>query len=270
MDAVSSIFDFRRGQSPLLISFPHDGTTVPDAVMARFTDIARELRDTDWHVAELYRFIGALDVSFLRARWSRYLVDLNRPPERAPLYPGHFETSICPVTCFSLDPVYLGGAEPDDAEIDARIRTYWQPYHDHIRAELDRLRAIHGFAVLLDAHSVAGQVPSLFQGELPDLNFGTHGGASCAAHLADAALALAKDQSRFSCVLNGRFKGGYITRHYGSPGEGVHAIQLEINQNTYLARGQFVIDEARADTLRGFLRPMVEAFMDLRLPGADS
>jgi N-formylglutamate deformylase len=258
---LTDLFEERRGGSPLLISFPHDGTEVPDDVRVRFTEAAGELRDTDWHVAELYKFVQAMDVSTIRPHYSRYLVDLNRPPEPVPLYPGKFETAVCPLSCFSLDPIYRTGTEPNDAEIRTRIATYWRPYHEHIEMELRRLKAVHGYALLLDAHSVPGRVPSLFSGELPELNFGTNGGASCAAWVTDAVMALAGSQTHYSHVLNGRFKGGYITRHYGRPAENVHAVQLEINQNTYLETGKFVIDGTKADRLRVFLRQLVEKLM---------
>lgn len=261
---MTDLFECRPGSSPLLISFPHDGTEVPDDVRSRFTNAAGELRDTDWHVAELYEFVREMDVSTIRPRYSRYLVDLNRPPEPVPLYPGKFETSVCPLSCFSLEPIYRSGAEPDDTEIRARVTTYWQPYHEHIEMELQRLKAAHGCALLLDAHSVPGRVPSLFSGELPELNFGTNSGTSCATRVIDAVMALAREQAHYSYVLNGRFKGGYITRHYGRPAENVHAVQLEINQNTYLETGKFVIDGFKADRLRVFLRHLVEKLM---MPG---
>jgi N-formylglutamate deformylase len=227
-------FRFKPGSVPLLLSIPHGGTDIPDEVAAHFAPSAAPRADTDWHLARLYDFAGDMGMSVLAARWSRYLIDLNRPPEDSNLYPGQDTTGLCPVDTFARARLYQPGREPDDAEIRRRLERYWRPYHDQLRAELERLLALHGRVVLWDAHSIASQVPRFFEGRLPDLNFGTADGQSCSLQLQGAVMSVAQAQQRFSFVFNGRFKGGHITRHYGHPERGGHAIQLEMCQCLYM------------------------------------
>jgi N-formylglutamate deformylase len=225
---------FKRGSIPLLVSMPHAGTDIPDDIAARLTPAALARADTDWHLPQLYAMAEEMGASTVAARWSRYTIDLNRPPENTNLYPGLDTTGLCPVDTFAREPLYLAGGAPDEAEIQARLARYWQPYHDTLRAELERLLALHGRVVLWDAHSIASHVPRFFDGRLPDLNFGTAEGKACAAGLQDAVLGAARAQERYSVALNGRFKGGHITRFYGRPDSGVHAIQLEMSQCVYM------------------------------------
>ncbi|MDC8758563.1 N-formylglutamate deformylase [Janthinobacterium fluminis] len=256
-------FRFNAGSIPLLVSMPHVGTDIPDEVAARLTPAALDKADTDWHLVELYGFLREMGASTLAARWSRYAIDLNRPQENTNLYPGQDSTGLCPLDTFHSEPLYLPGQAPDEAEVQRRLRRYWQPYHDQLRAELERMLAIHGTVVLWDAHSIASVVPRFFDGKLPDLNFGTADGASCAPGLSAAVTAPALAQQRFTTAVNGRFKGGHITRHYGRPGANVHAIQLEMCQCLYM-------DEAapfgyRADLaaqVQDLLRQMTTAAAD--------
>ncbi|MBS0466656.1 MAG: N-formylglutamate deformylase [Proteobacteria bacterium] len=228
-------FLFRQGAAPLLISMPHVGTHLPPAIAARLTPEARQVPDTDWHLERLYGFARDLGASILVATHSRYVVDLNRPPDGASLYPGQSVTSLCPVDTFDDTPLYANPAGvPGDAEVTARRDTYWAPYHAQLRAELERMRAAHGVAVLWDAHSIRSVLPRFFEGRLPDLNLGTADGASCDQALAQALLAEASAATGYSAVLNGRFKGGYITRHYGAPARNIHAVQLELTQCSYM------------------------------------
>jgi N-formylglutamate deformylase len=227
-------FSFKAGTVPLLVSMPHAGTDIPDDVAARLAPCAQAKADTDWHLPALYAFAEEMGASMLSARWSRYLIDLNRPPENTNLYPGQDTTGLCPVDTFGRERLYREGMEPDDAEVRRRLERYWRPYHDQLRAELDRLLALHGRVVLWDAHSIASQVPRFFAGRLPDLNFGTADGKSCSPQLEGAMIEAADAQDRFSFVFNGRFKGGHITRFYGNPAAGVHAIQLEMVQCLYM------------------------------------
>jgi N-formylglutamate amidohydrolase len=226
------LFRLQEGGSCLLISVPHAGTFVPAPILAQLTETGRTLPDTDWHVDRLYDFAPACGATLLVATHARFVVDLNRDPAGGRLYPGQAETTICPTETFDGEPVY-DGRPPDAAELALRIATYWQPYHAALARQLERLRGLHGRAVLLDAHSIRGEVPRLFQGSLPDLNFGTNGGAAATPDLAAAAMR-ATAGAGFSQVLDGRFRGGYITRHYGRPGDGVQAIQLELATRTYL------------------------------------
>jgi N-formylglutamate deformylase len=235
-----------RGSAPLLVSLPHDGTFVPDDVAARLTPAARRLPDTDWHVSRLYAIARAFDASILRPAASRYVVDLNRSPEGAALYPGRRETGLVPMVTFADEPVWREGEAPDADEIAARRAAWWQPYHDALRGELARLRALHPRVVLWDGHSIRSRVPMLFDDQLPDFNLGTADGASCAPALREAlARTLAGFEGRTHAV-DGRFKGGWITRHYGRPMEGIHAVQLELAQCTYMDEETFAWDEGKA------------------------
>lgn len=234
-DATPAPFTFHQGTAPLLISMPHAGTHVPPAIAARLTPAARQVPDTDWHLPILYGFAQALGASILVATHSRYVVDLNRPPDGASLYPGQSVTGLCPVDSFDDTPLYADPADaPDAAEVAARRNAYWAPYHAQLRAELDRVRALHGVAVLWDAHSIRSVLPRFFEGRLPDLNLGTGQGTSCDPALAQDLLAIANAATGYSAVLNGRFTGGYITRHYGEPARNIHAVQLEMTQCSYM------------------------------------
>ncbi len=243
-------FSLHRGTAPLLISVPHDGTEVPDAQRARMTTPALRLPDTDWHVARLYAFARDLGASVLAPRWSRYVVDLNRPADGAALYPGKFETGPVPTQTFAGEPIYQDGDSPGVDEIDRRIRECWRPYHAAIEHELARLRAAHGRAVLWEGHTIRSRVPLFFDGTLPDLNLGTAEGKSCRAALEDRLTGCLRAQDRYTFVVNGRFKGGYITRHYGDPANGIDAVQLEVAQHRYMDEDTFAFDEAGAAELR--------------------
>lgn len=255
-------FTFYQGTQPLLISMPHAGTYVPPQLAARFTDEARHVPDTDWHMERLYAFAKEMGASILAATHSRYVIDLNRPPDGASLYPGQSVTGLCPVDTFDDTPIYAQGDVPGDAEITERRETVWAPYHAQLRAELDRIRAHHGVAVLWDAHSIRSVLPRFFEGKLPDLNLGTADGASCAPELAAELLQIAKAAQGYSAVLNGRFKGGYITRHYGQPGQGVHAVQLEMTQCSYMQEAlPFDYLPEAAAGVQPHLRRMLEAVL---------
>ncbi|WP_448254797.1 N-formylglutamate deformylase [Ottowia oryzae] len=228
-------FRFRQGTRPLLISMPHVGTHVPPALAERLTPEARHVPDTDWHLDQLYRFADELGASVLMATHSRYVIDLNRPPDGASLYPGQSVTGLCPVDTFDDTPLYADPAHaPTDSEIAARREAVWRPYHAQLAQELERLRAEHGVAVLWDAHSIRSVLPRFFEGKLPDLNLGTADGTSCDPALAAQLLAIAQSNPAYSGVLNGRFKGGHITRHYGRPADNIHAVQLEMTQCSYM------------------------------------
>lgn len=255
----SDTFTLHRGTRPLLLSLPHDGSAIPDALAARMTDAARRAPDTDWHVARLYAFARELGASLLVPRYSRYVVDLNRPPDDASLYPGQNTTGLCPLVQFSGEPVYRDGGAPAADEIAARVDAYWRPYHAALQAEVARLRAAHGRVLLWEGHSIRGELPFLFPGRLPDLNLGTAGGASCAPALQARLEAVLSAQSRYDWVANGRFKGGYITRHYGDPDHGVDAVQLEISQRSYMDEASFAWDETRARQLQPLLRDLLGA-----------
>lgn len=254
-------FTLHRGSAPLLVSLPHDGSEIPPELAARMTERAGIAPDTDWHVSRLYAFAKELGASVIAPRHSRYVVDLNRPPDDTSLYPGQNTTGLCPIVQFSGEPVYRDGAVPDAAEIDARVQHYWRPYHAALEAELRRLRAAHGRVVLWEGHSIRGAVPFLFEGRLPDLNLGTVDGRSCTPALQAKLVAVLQGQRRYDWVVNGRFKGGYITRHYGDPANGVDAVQLEISQRIYMDEDSFAWDESRATQAQAALRALLEAVL---------
>lgn len=255
------LFHLTRGAIPLLVSFPHSGTFIPPEMAARMTPLALTVPDTDWHVPLLYKFLDAIGASRLEATHSRYVVDLNRPPDDQELYAGQKKTGLVPMDSFSGEPLYRDGATPAPEEIVAR-RKFWQPYHDALAQELSRLKAIHGSVVLWDAHSIESVLPSLFEGRLADLNLGTFNGKSCDSDIVEAVLDTAK-QSGFDAVLNARFKGGYITRHYGAPKKGIQAIQLEMAQTIYMDEGPpFAFRPDRAAKVTTAIRAMIKAALE--------
>lgn len=233
---MTTPFHFKAGHAPLLISMPHVGTLLPTEIAATMDPVAQQKADTDWHLPLLYNMAEQLGASIITAKYSRYVIDLNRPMEDSNLYPGQDTTGLCPVDTFAKQPLYPNGYVLDKELIASRIESYWQPYHRQLGAELERLKALHGKVVLWDAHSIASVVPRFFEGRLPDFNFGTADDKSCAHELQ---LCLKQTISNslnagFSHVFNGRFKGGYITRHYGQPGKNIHAVQLEMSQRIYM------------------------------------
>ena len=266
------VFTLGRGTAPLLVSLPHVGTAIPDDLVPALVPRALALEDTDWHLAEVYGFARELGASVLVPRFSRYLIDLNRPPENAPMYPGANNTELVPTRFFTGDPLYREGRVPGEGEIARRRETYWRPYHGALAAELARIVALHGHALLWDGHSIQAEVPWLFEGRLPDLNLGTAGGASCAPALRDSLMAVLAAQSTFSHVTDGRFKGGYITRRYGRPQEGVHAIQLEMGLATYMDETRATLAAAAVDgdrvaRVRRVLRALLKTTLDWRPDG---
>ncbi|MFY2764192.1 N-formylglutamate deformylase [Arenimonas sp. MALMAid1274] len=252
------VFTLHRGTAPLLISLPHDGIALPEDIAARVTPEARGVPDTDWFVSRLYDFARGLGASLLVPNYSRYVVDLNRPPDDVSLYPGQNTTGLCPAVRFSGEPVYLPGQAPSPEEVAARVERYWRPYHEALAGELARLHAQHGRVRLWEGHSIRSQVPFLFEGRLPDFNLGTAAGASCTPELQSRLEAVLQAQDDYTWVANGRFKGGYITRHYGRPGAGVDAVQLELAQCTYMDEVNGRYDRDRAQALQQVLTKLLE------------
>jgi len=256
---MSPVFRHHAGDLPLLISVPHDGRDIPDDIRGRMTEAGRSIPDTDWDVARLYEFATNLGASTVIANFSRYVVDLNRSVDDVSLYPGQVATGLCPEYTFAGEAIYCSGGVDND-EKSRRVIQYWRPYHDHIRETLASIREQHGFALLWDAHSIPSAVPRLFDGLLPELNLGSNGGASCKSAFEEAVLAVAIT-SPFDVVLNGRFKGGHITRHYADPENGVHALQLEMAQRVYMCEETGSFDTKKAAVLRDTLQKMLNAFL---------
>jgi N-formylglutamate deformylase len=246
-----SAVEILRGDSPVILGLPHTGTRVPADIRARLNARGRALTDTDWHIDRLYaELLGG--ATLVRATFHRYVIDANRPPDGASLYPGQNTTDLVPLTDFDGLPIW--DQPPDAAEISRRRAAYHAPYHAALRAEIDRIRARHGVAILWDCHSIRSQIPFLFAGTLPDFNIGTADGTTCDPRLESLVADLCRASGR-STVVNGRFKGGWTTRHYGQPARGVHAIQMELAQSTHLATESppFAYDPDKAATLRGTL-----------------
>ena len=257
---MSDTFFFEQGESPLVLRIPLDGRDVAPGMVERMSEVGRLLPDTDWNVRRLYSFADQLGASVVAARYSRYVVDLNRPASDAALYEGQLSTGLCPSRTFSGEEIYGSGWSCESAEQAQRVQTYWLPYHDLLGSELDRIREEFGYALLWDAHSIRSEVPSLFDGVLPDLSIGTNDGASCDRRLQNAVLEAA-ESSGYSLALNGRFKGGHITRNYGDPETSVHAIQLELTQRLYMNEATLSYDEKAADNLTNVVRGMLGAFL---------
>jgi N-formylglutamate deformylase len=264
---MQDVYTLHRGTTPLLVSLPHVGTQLPDDLRPRLVPRALGVENTDWHLDHVYAFARELGASLLVPRYSRFVVDLNRPPENTPMYPGVNNTELCPTRFFTGDALYRDGQAPDAAEVARRVQRYWRPYHEALAAELARLREQHGHALLWDGHSIESRLPWLFEGRLSDLNLGTVDGASCAPALRQRLMQTLASQQHFSHVTDGRFKGGYITRRYGRPAEGVHAAQMEMCFSTYLLeeRAPWTLDETQVrDRLQPVLASLLQAMLAWR------
>ncbi len=251
-----------QGDGPIVLGLPHTGTYVPDEIFAQLTPLGQTLSDTDWHVHSLYQ--GLLEeVTTVRATFHRYVIDANRPPSGESLYPGQNTTGLVPLTDFDGKPLWHKA--PDDAEIEARRAAFHRPYHRALAAELDRVHTKHGVAVLYDCHSIRSVIPYLFEGRLPDFNIGTNGGQTCAPEIEAATVRICAATEGYSSVLNGRFTGGWTTRHYGRPQDGLHAIQMELAQATHLATESlpFDYDTGKAAALRRPLGAILGALQDI-------
>jgi len=252
-------FEITQGTSPVILAFPHTGTDVPPEIWSRLNDNGRLLADTDWHIHNLYG--GLLDnVTVVRATFHRYVIDANRDPAGVSLYPGQNTTGLIPDTDFDGKPIWNEGQAPSESDIAERLATFHAPYHAALAAEVARVKALHGVAVLYDCHSIRCHIPFLFEGRLPDFNIGTDGGRTCVPAIEAAAVDVAASAAGYTSVLNGRFKGGWTTRHYGKPETGIHAIQMELAQATHLAEEAppFAYDSAKADSLRAHLKTILQ------------
>lgn len=250
--------EITQGSSPVVLGLPHTGTEIPDEIRTLLNDTGSAIADTDWHIHDLYAELleGATSV---RTRVHRYAIDVNRDPEGQSLYPGQNTTGLCPLTDFDGHPIYRDGQEPDASQIEVRRLAYHQPYHAALQDELDRVRALHGFAILYDCHSIRSHIPFLFDGTLPDFNIGTNSGTACDPGIERGVAEICGNAAGYTSILNGRFKGGWTTRHYGRPERGIHAIQMELTQSTYMNESPpWAYDQAKADRLRPHLKTILE------------
>lgn len=254
--------EIHRGDSPIVLGLPHTGTHVPDDIQARLNTRGQGLDDTDWHIHTLYD--GLLpSATTVRATFHRYVIDANRDPSGVSLYPGQNTTGLVPLTDFNGQDIWDNA--PTDAEVEARRQAFHAPYHAALEAELARVRDLHGIAILYDCHSIRSNIPFLFDGTLPDFNIGTNLGTTCAAQFEAAVQSLCQMADGYSTVTNGRFKGGWTTRHYGRPTEGLHAIQMELAQSTYLTdeAAPWTYDDEKSARLRGHLKTILTTLADL-------
>lgn len=255
--------EIKQGTSPLVLGFPHTGTDVPAEIAQNLNENGLKLSDTDWHIHDLYADLAA-DATTVRTKIHRYVIDANRDPSGESLYPGQNTTTLVPTTDF--DGLAIWNHEPTPEDVEARRLAYHAPYHAALQAELERVKAIHGFAILYDCHSIRSDIPFLFEGILPDFNIGTNLGTTCAPSIEKAVVDSCSSAEGYSSILNGRFKGGWTTRHYGQPQDGIHAIQMELAQSTYLATeaAPWDYDSAKANRLRDHLRTIVTLLIEWR------
>jgi N-formylglutamate deformylase len=261
-------FELHQGTSPLLVSLPHNGVEIPEAIRAKLKPSAHGAPDTDWFVDRLYAFAKVIGASILKPRYSRYVIDLNRSPDDVSLYPGQNTTGLCPLKAFTGESIYLDGQQPDHDEIVSRRTQYWQPYHSALHAEILRIKHQHGKALLWEGHSIRPELPYLFEGRLPDFNLGTAGGASLPDQFLAPIEALLAAQSQYSWVSNGRFKGGYITRHYAVPEQRIFAIQLELAQSAYMDESMSAFDPQKAAPVQVIIENMMRTALLSMAPSA--
>jgi len=264
-------YKLSEGDSPLILTLPHIGTRIPRDIAEDMVEAGREVPDTDWHLDQLWDFVPELEATVLAGRWSRYVVDLNRDPNDTPLY-EEFETSpVCPVERFDGERIYRTAAEPTGQEIRQRVARYWQPWHAELLRQIARIKARHGYVVLIDGHSIRSRVPRLFEGRLPDINIGTAEGEAASPSLIRRVMNKLEGAKRhYAVVLDDRFKGGFITRHYGVPRANIHAIQIELSQVTYMDEDPpFAYREELAEDLRPYLRGLMESLRDWQPEEAD-
>lgn len=257
---MSPSYTLIKGSVPLLISMPHNGEQIPQGIANNMTELAKTVPDTDWHKDKLYDFAKAMGAYIIMPKYSRYVIDLNRDPDGVDLYPGANSTELCPTTAFDLSPLYLEGMQPNTDEVTQRIKLYWQPYHEAVSTTINAIKDEFGKAVLLEAHSILSHVPRFFEGQLPDFNFGTANGTSCSEQLITEINEL--DFAPYNKITNGRFKGGFITRQYGSPKNNVHAVQLELSQHTYMNEPNPAYDEQLASQVKPKLKQLVQCLID--------
>lgn len=257
---MNSTYSLSSGNVGMLISMPHNGQQIPQSIADTMTDNGKNVSDTDWYIDKLYDFAKTMGIYTLAPKYSRYVIDLNRNPSGEALYVGADNTELCPTTAFDSSDLYLTGLKPTQEEVANRIECYWNPYHQALASTLAQLKQQYSRVVLLDAHSILSQVPRFFEGKLPDFNFGTADGSSCDNTLLESIKEI--DLSPYTSVFNGRFKGGYITRNYGSPENNIHAIQLELSQATYMDEANNSYNEQKAEQVKQQLKRFVECLVN--------
>ena len=262
-----SPLEVHEGVSPVILTFPHGGVHIAENLMRRLNPVGLQLADTDWHIHRLYD--GLLDqATTVRATFHRYVIDANRAPDGHSLYPGQNTTELCPLTDFNGQNIWQDGQAPGAAEVAERRHSCHAPYHKALADQIDRIKNRHGVALIYDCHSIRSRIPHLFEGPLPDFNIGTNDGASCASSIESTVLSQCRNATGFTHVLNGRFKGGWTTRHYGNPAQGIHVVQMELAQLTYMMESPpWTLDRPKADAVREHLKIILTRLNTLALEG---
>ncbi|KPP88144.1 MAG: N-formylglutamate deformylase [Rhodobacteraceae bacterium HLUCCO07] len=257
------MIEVTRGEGPIVLGLPHTGTELPGDIREGLNETGLAMVDTDWHIDRLYSGLRD-DVTMVRQVEHRYVIDVNRPPDGQSLYPGQNTTDLCPLTDFDGRAIHREGCAPDAAEIARRIEVYHAPYHAALSTELARVKAKNGVAVLYDCHSIRSVIPRLFDGSLPDFNIGTNLSTSCAPVVEKYVEKICAAAGGYSSITNGRFRGGWTTRHYGDPEAGIHAIQMELAQSTYMQEtAPWAWDAEKATRLRAQLARILNGLSEL-------
>lgn len=247
---------------PILLSVPHCGTQFPDELKGDFMpELAKAPDDTDWFVDELYNFASTYGIDIVSAKYSRWVVDLNRDPKSKPLYnDGRIITGLCTTTDFHGNSIYKQN-EPDENEIRRRVDLYYTPYHNKIQEMLDALKKEFGKVLLWDAHSIRQFVPTIRKEKFPDLILGSSDETSAHAGLIQAALD-GLGTGTYELSHNHPFKGGQITRSFGRPSENQHALQLEMNKILYMDDKELQFAPDRANNVRKVLKTTFENLIE--------
>ena len=247
-----------EGNVPILISMPHNGVSIPEDIANSMTESSKQVADTDWYLDRLYDFVTERGCYLIKPEYNRYVIDLNRSDKEENLYPGQDTTELCPTTQFNRQAIYKSGCLPDQKEINRRIENYWRPYHNQLKDTINKIKNEFGGALLFEAHSIRSHVPRFFKGKLPDFNFGTYDGNSCSEILSNSISEW--EPKSYSKVVNGRFKGGYITREYGDPKNNIHSIQLELSQAAYMNEDNLEFEVEKASRVKMELNKMFDLF----------
>lgn len=251
-----------QNKVPILVSVPHAGITIPEELKAKYKPaMISAIDDTDYYVDRLYEFVSSLGITMVVADISRWVIDLNRSAENAPLYnDGRVITSLCPTTNFNDDHIYIDQG-PSEAEVNQRKSVYYYPYYDQIRLELTKLQREFKHVLFFDAHSIRQHVPGIRKEKFPDLILGDVDGTSADTKIISTAIdALSK--AKLSLDHNHPFKGGNLTRTFGHPEKNIHGLQLEMAKNVYMNDLETSYHEARANHIQITLTILFENLID--------
>lgn len=252
------------GAAPFVLSIPHCGVDFPDDLREKLDpELIDAPDDTDWYLDRLYDFAPELGVTMIHARYSRWVIDLNREPAGRPLYDdGRIITELCPTTDFQGNPLYRSAGDvPDDAEKGRRLEVYYRPYHSKIDELIADLRTRFESVIFWDGHSIRRLVPSIRQEPFPDLILGDNNGSTASRRIIDSAVG-ALSLGRYRLNHNDPFRGGYLTRSKGDPANGVHALQLEMSKDLYMDETETEYDEKKAAVVKAHLRSVFERLIE--------